>query len=394
VIAGRTSKILSRFPAFMLAPSEGKALAAVAGALGSDLDEGERLATGIQRAHRIEVADEARDVLALGALLTLHPADFFILSALHAGGAYDEYVNALRDGVRRAVAVLMDGCGTIWALLEGTAILLDAQRTGEIEHLDDFVHRVAVHHHAGDGAIYLVENPLTEHDGGDVARRCREYLRVTRGGFFDGPVTVQVTGVGNRTVQPMVINLTTHEGVGYTGNVPDGSVLVFTTEGTVLLDGADVTAQAYHFHGALFDCGGDGFVVFEPGVMQLPLGDSDWRFSVREGAFDACAFDGCVFALPADTSGEAPSGRLKLAWEENEPFAATVLIPSELQPLVDGDLPSLVRAGLERFRTAGVRLDVRSFDEAWVLDHSVLADLDAPHGLGVDFDATIPGDSP
>jgi hypothetical protein len=69
-----------------------------------------------------------------------------------------------------------------------------------------------------------------------------------------------------------------------------------------------------------------------------------------------------------------------------------VLIPAELetlQPLIDGDLPSLVRAGLERFRTAGIRLDVRYFDAGWVLDHSVLEDLDSPHGLGVDFDATI-----
>src|SRR4051812_29133381 len=138
----------------MLAPSEGKALASVATALGTDMDEGERLATGIQRAHRIEVADEARDVLGLGALLTLHPADFFILTTLYTGGlfgSYQEYVDALRDGVQRAVAVLMDGCGTIWALLEGTAILLDAQRNGEVEHLDDFVHRLPVRHHAGEG---------------------------------------------------------------------------------------------------------------------------------------------------------------------------------------------------------------------------------------------------
>ncbi len=403
IAAGRTSKILSRFPAFMLAPSPDKALASIATALGTDMDEGERLATNIQRAHRLEVADEARDVLALGALLTLHPADFFILSALYTGGAvatYDDYVDALRSGVQRAVAILMDGCGTIRALLEGSAILLDATDNGEIEHLDDFVHRLPVRHHAGEGPIYLVENPLLDKDGGDVLRRCREFLRVTRGGFFDGTVTVQVTGVGNRTVHPRVINATGHEGVGFNGVVPDGSVLVFTTEGTVLLDGVDVTAQAYHFHNALFDYSdfGEDFDVFEPPVtMHLALGDSDWRFSVEEGHFDVGTFDGCVFAMPADTSGQDPSGKLKLSWEENEPFAATVLIPAELetlQPLLDGDLPSLVRAGLERFRTAGIRLDVRYFDQGWILDHSVLEDLDSPHGLGVDFDTTIPEETP
>ena len=49
-----------------------------------------------------------------------------------------------------------------------------------------------------------------------------------------------------------------------------------------------------------------------------------------------------------------------------------------------------MRAGLERFRSAGVRLDVQYFDEEWILGHSVLESLDAPHGPGVDFDATIP----
>jgi hypothetical protein len=123
---------------------------------------------------------------------------------------------------------------------------------------------------------------------------------------------------------------------------------------------------------------------------------------VEEGAFDASAFDEAVWALPTDPTGLAalpPSGRVQLAWRENEPFAASVLIPAELKSLedghlVDGDLPTLVRAGLERFRTAGVRLDVQYFDRDWILGSSVLKDLDAPRGLGVDFDATVPSPTP
>ena len=399
IAAGRTSKILSRFPAFMLAPSPDKALAAVAVRSGTDMDEAERLGTNIQRAHRLEVADEARDVLGLGALLTLHPADFFILSALYTGGVvgtYDAYVNALRSGVQRAVAILMDGCGTIRALLEGTAILLDADETGEIEHLDDFVHRVAVHHHAGDGPIYLVENPLIEHDSGDVARRCREFFRVTRGGFFDGTVTIQVTGVGNRTVHPRVIDATGHEGVGFDGVVPDGSVLVFTTEGTVLLDGADVSAQAYHFHNALFDYSDLGEDVRglragrdrAPRARRLRLALLGRGGRVRRRDLRRL----CVChirrheRLAALRQGQAVLGgeRAVRRHRADPRRAADAAAADRRRP------PSLVRAGLERFRTAGVRLDVRYFDEGWVLDHSVLEDLDSPHGLGVDFDATIP----
>ena len=46
---------------------------------------------------------------------------------------------------------------------------------------------------------------------------------------------------------------------------------------------------------------------------------------------------------------------------------------------------SLIDAVLE-----GSGRDVRYFDEEWILGRSVLEGLDAPHGPGVDFDATIP----
>jgi hypothetical protein len=285
-----------------------------------------------------------------------------------------------------------------------------------------------------------------ERTTGAVERRQDETFPVTRGGFFDGPVTISVTGVQGRTVKPLVIDRTSHHGVGYDGVLADGQTLVFAADGTVLLDGADVTAKAFAFHGALvtdprpqtdppsapqpgdstFDAASDdadmvGFVVVEPEhamdrrrprptvtpldhipVTQLAIGESRWRFSVEEGAFDASGFDGAVFALPAEPGALAalpPSGTVQLTWKENEPFAASVLIPSELktlqdQGLVDGDLPTLVRAGLERFRAAGIRLDVRYFDRDWILGSSVLESIDAPAGPGVDFDATIPTPPP
>ena len=467
-VGGRTGKILQRFPTFMLAPSPDKALAAVASAIGHDLDEADRLAMGVQRAHRLQAADEAVDVLRLGALAALHPADFFILTALYANRlfadraqqqspappadpvreqlAYDAYVDALRLATTRVIGVLMEGCGTIWSLLEGTAALLDADRLGGdgkvdrharvIETLDTdparggFIHRLAIRHHVveddapaqRDGFVYLVENPRVDRSTDDAERRQRERFRITRAGFFRERVTIHVTGTADRTVQPMIINLRSHEGVGYAGVLSDGQRLTFTADGSVLLDGADVTARSYFFHGALAgdsildgESQRDHMVLSEPPgaldrnlprppvqpsaslpVLELDLGDTDWRFSVREGAFDAASFDEAVYALPDDPAQLAalpPSGRVQVAWREHEPFAATILVPSglaSLQGLLSDDLPTLVRAGLERFRSAGVRLDVRYFDEDWILGRSVLEGLDAPHGAGVDFDATIP----
>jgi hypothetical protein len=297
-LAGRTGKILQRFPSFMRAPAPDKVLAAVAAALGHDLDEAERQATRIQRAHRLGVADEATDVLRLAALLDLRSADFFLLASLSGRGyfagqvtaeagdvpledhvreerAYGRYVDELRDSVGRVADVLMEGAGTIWALLEGTAVLLDADRLGAdgtpdpsarlIEHLDaglphgGFVHRIQVRFHALqddrtvelDGPLYLVENPIVERSTDDAPRRQDEGFTVTRGGFFDGPVSVQVTGTGARTVHPRVVDETTHHGFGWNGVLTDGQKLVLTTDGHVLVDGADVTADAYAFDGAL-----------------------------------------------------------------------------------------------------------------------------------------------
>ena len=157
-LGGRTGKILERFPTFMLAPSPDKVLATVAAGLGHDLDETERLAMGIQRAHRLQAADEAVDILRLAALASLHPADFFILTALYSNRLFaeravqqspeplpdrvreqlghDAYVDALRLATARMISVLMEGCGTVWALLEGTAALLDADRLGSDGEVD------------------------------------------------------------------------------------------------------------------------------------------------------------------------------------------------------------------------------------------------------------------
>jgi hypothetical protein len=470
-LTGRPSKILARFPSFMRAPTPDKALADIAVALGGDLDEAERLATRIQRSHRLDLADEAADVLNLAGLLDLQAADFFVLERLHAHGyfagqvrdateaqplpdqdrearAYGLFVDELRDSVRRTIGVLMEGCGTLWALLEGTAIIIDADRLDSdgnvdpsariVEHLDaglphgGFVHRIGVQLHVmGEDApaeeknfIYLVENPIIDRTTDDAERRQRESFRVKRGGFFEGPVAIQVTGIQDRTVRPVVINRATHQGVGFDSVLTDGQKLVFTVEGQVLLDGVDVTGQAYFLQGVLAgDSPLDGTaprevaVVAQPehaldrnqprppvtGLDTLPvpvlrLGESDWRFSVEEGAFDASAFEAAVYLLPTDPAALAslpPSGKVQLFWRENEPFAASVLIPSNLKSLqdaglVDGDIPTLVRAGLERFRSGGIRLDVQYFDRDWILDKSVLEDLTAPPGFGVDFGGTVP----
>ena len=520
-MAGHAQRILDRFPSFMRTELPGKAINDVASAVGSQLDEAERLGNSIQRGHRIAVAAEERDILQLAALAGLERADFFILRKFYekryfaaaekdvavtfSGGktgfdfllkitaagalnaiqseiqsklqallatppdvvsvrdvvdrlgrsalyrlrsaalvavrsgdhakltklalavgapqnaqdgeqrAYDAYLDRLRAAVQRVIQILLDGCGTIHALLEGTSVLLNAETTGEVSHVDagqprgGFIHRLPITYSlpqngqfvSQQGFIYMIENPLTDKSTDNVERRQREEFRITRKGFFSEPVSVQITGIGGRTVLPRVVNETTHEGVGFRKVIKDGQTLLFSGNGKVSLDGADVTASSYYFRGALADFSktdskakADLVPVSTPAgaldrnyprpvitpattlpVMTLPLGDSDWRFSVVEADFDASGFDESVFAPPAPSGPpsavQAPSAKVELLWKEEKPFSVLILVPVELKPLeaqewLGTDLRKLVRAGLERFRTAGIEVQVDYFDSKWL----------------------------
>jgi hypothetical protein len=183
----------------------------------------------------------------------------------------------------------------------------------------------------------------------------------------------------------------------------------------------DVTQKCYAFEGALFDekkvvsTPDDIFVVVEPehalhrkfprpaitpsteiNMPKLPLGDSTWRFSVREGAFDGDAFNRCVFKYPensAELNALPASAKVELLWDEHEPYALTLLIPDDLKALdayLDAvDLTAWIRAGLDRFRGAGIRVNVDFYSDDWIIDHSILRDTGALTGTGIFFDGTI-----
>ena len=235
-------------------------------------------------------------------------------------------------------------------------------------------------------------------------------------------------GTGTRTVHPRIVNLRTHRGFGFDGVVPDGLELVFATDGRAFLDGTEVTGRCHVYKGALF--GGSPFDasakphVFPVSVpstrssatfrvrprhpprssrrcgssLAKPIGSSTSR---RERSTPPPSTAACSRFPPTGPARNAlpPSGKVELMWREHEPFTVRLLIPSSLQTLetmlLDGEsLRTLVRAGLERFRAAGIRLTVDWFDDKWVLDESVIRDHAVEAGLGVTFDDTVPARAP
>jgi len=379
--------------------------------------------------------------------------------------AYRHYLTGLKQAVGRFARICLRGCGTVPALLEGTMVLLNGDprdAAGSVQREDPekdprYPDNVIVHPDAKlprgafihglpitfsvieeadgdvdrvlkDGFVYLIENPIVDKASESKERRGRDRFRVKRGGFFAGPVALRITGTGRRTVHPRIVNLRTHRGFAFDGVVPDGLELVFATDGRAFLDGSEVTDRCRLYKGALFgespfDASAKPHVFpvsapehalernfprptltpsTELQTLRLQLGEADWQFDVEEGAFDASAFDGCVFSLPADEAARnivPPSAKVELQWREHEPFTVRLLIPSGLKTLetrlLDGEsLRALVRAGLERFRAAGIRLTVDWIDDKWVLDEGVIRDHAVEAGLGVTFDATIPSRAP
>ncbi len=366
---------------------------------------------------------------------------------------YSAYLDALRRSVMRTAVLMTDGCGTLWALGEGACLLMGVDNGGRkaLEHINSysltggFLHRLKTRFRIpktggapGEEAwetleqfIYILENPIVDKETELAEARQRQLFPVRRGGFFHGKADFVVVGNANRTVKPLVINQTTREGYGYRGVLTDGQELVFSRDGHAYLDGADVTKKCYRIYDGFFDdtemarfADGhpvQGFALVEPegaadrdqpgpavvGLDILPAprllhGDNTLRFSVEEGAFDASRFDEAVFELPdaSDAAGDAalkalpPSGKFQVKWREHEAFVVRLLLPPALKAweaafLSGGSLPKLLGRGLERFRPAGVRLEVDYWSDEWILGESLIADLSDPDGEGVDFNAPI-----
>ena len=128
----------------------------------------------------------------------------------------------------------------------------------------------------------------------------------------------------------------------------------------------------------------------------MSLGESRWAFFVRVAHFGRAAagapdeaavpvLDAAVFDESVYSPGTSSSGAVGFAWQEREPFAATLWIPQRFSTLdVDGEVPlrERVRVFLDRYRAAGVHIYTKYADELWGLGSGVLRDLDSTNPRG------------
>lgn len=251
-------------------------------------------------------------------------------------------------------------------------------------------------------------------------------FRVVRRGFGREALQVEVTGVETRTIGPMLVNRDEGRGIGFVGAVPAGKSLVLTEEGRGMLDGTDVTPNAYSWIGACFADSGEpdshdfvfagagadlsrrarfvratpvtaldrdttfptgGGPVTPPGigigVTRFAFFLQEAHLSSRDGAVEPFTVrrvtpyqrigfaDQSVFADAVSPS--TPGADVVLSWLEHEAYALRLIIPQRFA-LLDAGSPGdsltvaeRVRESLERFRPAGVEVRVDYADDRWTL---------------------------
>lgn len=433
--SARTRTILERFPAHLQADDPGKLFLAVVDALSGELDVKSSQLGRTRRAHALGDADETTDLRLLAALHGLRDADFAVLrirlAAHEPAVSYGGELELRRRTIATAIGLHRDGNGAVGTLLGAAAASLLLE-IGRVEHVEDRYWHLAFCHDllppdpgepSADDILALEENPFQPKEVDPIDRRHRDVFRVTRGGLEPVTVTVRVVGKGTRTVRPMVVNLDTGFGVSYAGSVADGEELRFESDGRVTLAGASVARDSYAFRGGvLADAAASHpkdfllapapdreatYAVTEPvadafdptgafphaeGLLEgaaMSLGESRWAFFVRaahfgrsaesvadeltEPVFDAGVFDESVYAPAAE-----PSGAVGFAWQEREPFAATLWIPQRFAALDSGGespVRERVRLFVERYRAAGVHIYAKYADDHWSIGSGLLRDL-------------------
>ncbi|MEP7380581.1 MAG: hypothetical protein ABI910_02790 [Gemmatimonadota bacterium] len=277
--------------------------------------------------------------------------------------------------------------------------------------------------------IGMEENPVRRESTPETPRTHRELFFVHRRGFGRSLLQVQLTGVGHRTVEPMLVNRDEGIGIGFAGVVGDGELLVFDEGGRTSLDGTDVSADAFAWRGACFAGDDDSvavprdFVFDGPGAdaarratfavgvpfdaldgafsfphagdpIPMPgigVGTTRFAFFVREAHFAAVdesvdphrpiplsprthagVLDASVFAPPPDAE-QAPAAVVSLSWLEHEAYALRLLLPrrfGDFDAMNEVPMAELVSRAIERHRPVGVDVRVEYVEDRWILGES------------------------
>jgi len=374
----RAEKVTQHLPPIYGAEDHTTLLFQVIQAIARVMDDYENALFEVMRGHWVDHADVLADLTGLGALFDIRRRE-------------EEGLKAYRQRLKQTVAAYLAGVGTVQVVKDIAAATLGIAKESAAYDL-----------------IEIIENPPRLATSGWREVSYLSEWRITVQGFEpldeqgdpkDIKPTILIAGVGERTVNPIVMSLTTETLVGFQGFVPNGQVLIIQPDGTASLDGVDVTERVYVRGVSLFDQAyfdQDYFSTQAMGTPTLPRGTSIWRYMAPFAHFappdsDYARFDQAMFAIPQAWSGigfdqarfdqstfawrvppkagtwdwsrfdesvfALPSARVQLLWTECQPATFIVRMPWGIiePPETDLDPRHLVKEEVDRVRAAGVR---------------------------------------
>jgi len=445
----KADRVLGYFPSFYRASDKTSLFREVVAGLSEPLETTDTLLFRIQRAHRINVAEQAADIVRLAGILNLDSVHFEDLLS-DTSLTDDERLDLMRKRTERIARLHLAGLGTAWAVAEAAAIFLGAnivpERSGDplLKQVDPdgYSHKITLEFsnlpNKPREPLYLHELPLRRNKVDPVERWPLDSWQITNASPDSSRVRLVIQGVGDRTVRPSVFCPSTQQGVVFNGIVPDGKTLVIDAYQGALLDKDPVDDWLIYFQGAIADFSREGqssFVLEEAEIIGPFNGDpaargesssahrhvptavpgrSEWRFKVADAVYDAADFDFCALGVPSDPIGIwdgdfqfdhsvfafPPSGVAGMAWDERVTCSFKLLLPSHVpapKSKADGAVSSSatpsspvtrVAAMIPRFKAAGIQAFVDTAKDAWILGSSLLRDSNAQNGEGVEFHST------
>ncbi len=279
-----------------------------------------------------------------------------------------EELGAYRKRLKETVKTYLSGVGTVQTVKDIVTATLDLPTASEDSGKEN--------------SLKLIEFPPRMIKSEQQVTFMSQWEEETRGfgptGEESKP-TIRITGIDEKTVNPIITNMTTGTQVWFEGIVPEGKVLTITPEGMATLDGNDVSERVHLRKGVFFNqtyFDESNFAIYDKGKLALPRGISTWKYSTESatfadgGEYPFSRFDSAIFELSPSVAYDQRAAIVELIWEEQQPATFIISIPWRFKKS-DGSIAGEqdvaarheVKTVVDRVRAAGIRAIIDYFEE-------------------------------
>lgn len=378
----------------VLNTEEGTILRSVLALIAGKLAEFDEDMDRVRRSHWVDTAFDMVDLVKIGALFQVLPADW-------------ETESLYRARLKAVVAARLRGAVTRDVLEFVLLVILEGARTALGSRYGDLPVAAGtgtpVFHTGPDGPAdrpAFIEFPVRRRrpvslaDGAAAVRPLTK-IPLQNHGLFPAPLRGAIRGMaGGRTLVPLIANLTNGDVLVYRGGIACGQTLLMgvAADGGLIatLDGADVTADMISARGFV---PGEPFTPLapdpDPRPVMLEHGENSlWVFPLA--LFDAPSLGSAVLGMPSADTGhgrwaggdaetppfgkalfeQPPAMSLDLFWDERAPATFRFMIPAGIVRRPTG---SATDAATERDRLIGLMQQTVAGLRAAGVDGQVLA---------------------